>query len=121
MTAEVCKGKSGVKLASASLLQGYGVTLGRYRSRADAARVLKARETLLAGEGQAKRGIVRLADVSGYGVYIWNLDAAKAQQLCGELGKAQAWCEVMQPAQFAALAAKAPKKKPAVSPQKATP
>ena len=64
---------------------------------------------------------VRLADVSGYGVYIWNLDAAKAQQLCGELGKAQAWCEVMQPAQFAALAAKAPKKKPAVSPQKATP
>ena len=121
MTAEVCKGKSGVKLASASLLKGHGVSLGRYRSRADAARVLNGRETLLARDSEAKLGIVRLADVSGYGVYVWNLDEAKAQALCGALAKAQTWCEVIKPEQFAALAAKAPKKKPAAKPQKASP
>jgi D-alanyl-D-alanine carboxypeptidase len=121
MTAEVCRGRSGVKLVSAIQLKGHGISLGRYRSRADADRVLQARAKLLETDENARRGIVRLADVSGYGVYVWNLDAAKAQALCGALEKAQAWCEVIKPEQFAAIAAKAPKKKPAAKPQKATP
>lgn len=121
MTAEVCKGKSGVKLASARALKGYGVSLGRYRSRADAARVLNARDALIAGDQDTSRGIIRLSDGSGYAVYVWNLDEAEALQRCAALTKAQGYCEVMQPAQFAALAAKAPKKKPAASPQKAKP
>lgn len=121
MTAEVCKGKSGVNLTSARVLKGHGVSLGRYRSRADAARVLKAREELIAGDQDTSRGIIKLADGSGYAVYVWNLDEAEAVGRCAALAKAQGFCDVMRPAQFAALAAKAPKKKPAASPQKAKP
>jgi D-alanyl-D-alanine carboxypeptidase len=112
MSAEVCRGRSGIKLTSGRVLKGEGVSLGRYRSRTDAWRVLSARESLIGGDGNVSRGIVRLPDAMGYGVFIWNLDQQAARARCAALATAKAFCEVMTAKQFAEIAAKSPAANP---------
>ncbi len=122
MSGEVCTGKGRAQVVSARVLKGHGVSLGRYRSRADAAKVLEARGAVVDAESQSSQGIVQLPKGLGYAVYDWDLDAEEAQSRCDDVTKKGGFCEVVKPEQFAALAAQAPpprKKKPTAKPKPA--
>ncbi|MFL5259861.1 MAG: D-alanyl-D-alanine carboxypeptidase family protein [Hyphomicrobiales bacterium] len=105
LTTLVCKGK-GATLARASTLSGWGISLGRYDTAltADMAlrgRLLGAREILAGGSS----GVVKDPSGQGFSAMVWDLDQTSSLSLCGFFREQSAYCEVMTPEGFAAIAA----------------
>jgi D-alanyl-D-alanine carboxypeptidase len=106
LTTTVCKGKSLAAMARASTLSGWGISLGRYEKAqtADMAlrgRLLGAREILQGGTS----GIVKDPAGTGFNAMVWDLDQTSSLALCNFFIKQGAYCDVMTPESFTAIAA----------------
>lgn len=117
LTADVCKRKAPVTVASAKALGGWGISFGDYDTAEKAGLALRGRLLSPAGiESGGEAGVVRLPGKPRFAAMLWNIDRMIAESVCAGYRAQDASCRIMRPEVFAELAALV--KEPPPKPQK---
>jgi len=112
MTASVCKKKPAVTLASPDHLKGWGISFGSFETAQEANTVLRRRLLSPSGLRVAGAGGVMKFPGGGYGAMLWDIGQQPSVAACTAFRNEGAYCNVMMPESFAAIAALTPKPRP---------
>ncbi len=112
MTASVCKKKPAVTLVSSDNLKGWGVSFGSFETAPEADIALRRR--LLSPFGLSVAGSAGVAKLpgGGFGAMLWDVGREDSVAACAAFRNEGAYCNVMMPESFAAIAALMPKPRP---------
>lgn len=112
MTASVCKKKPAVTLVSPHDLTGWGFLLGSYETAQKADVALRGKLLSPSGMNAAgSAGVMKLPG-GGFGAVVWNIGQGRSVSTCAQFRSEGAYCNVMMPESFAAIAALGPKPRP---------
>ena len=112
MTASVCRKKPAVTLVSPHDLSGWGISLGSYETAQKADVALRGKLLSPSGMNVAgSAGVLKLPG-GGFGAVVWNIDQSRSVSACVQFRGEGAYCNVMMPESFVAIAALSPKPRP---------
>ncbi|MGH6820287.1 MAG: D-alanyl-D-alanine carboxypeptidase family protein, partial [Methylocella sp.] len=112
MTASVCRKKSPVTLVNPQGLKGWGISLGSYETAEKADVALRGQLLSPSGMNMAGSAGILKTPGGGYAAVVWNINEAASLAACAQFRSEKAFCNVMMPQSFAAIAALMPKPRP---------
>jgi D-alanyl-D-alanine carboxypeptidase len=113
MTASVCRRKLLVTITNAHDLTGWGVSFGKYETAQQADMALRGRLLSPSGRDAAgSAGVIEIPGQAGFSAVVWDIDQSRSLSTCARYRTEKAYCDVMTPETFAAIAALTPAPKP---------